>query len=377
MLNSIHQKSIGNRRPVGKVGMLDKLSYKRNHLETGVNASPQRVASKTLTVSTFTADAEYAVTIEGRVIKYTAVAGDTNQSGVASRLAVEINGDSQVRGLVQAVAASGVITLSSLLPGFNFSASTADAKMTLVDVNTALDADAVPFGRLVFYAPDEQVLGLDDDGNVPVKLPEVSDYAAKRYTITLVGGPQNNTDYRVVLNGGEFYSLVTSDADATEDEILGGLATALQLAAGVTAIKSASYEAGSGELLVEVDSPDDSISLGAEYNLLIEDVREATDLNALVAGFATFNMSTEGGYRDGKMIGEYKPNEPMQLLTADGDIFLESSESITRGGKVYVGLAGAERGLCFASPGADRLDVSDMMCWWRNVDGDIALLRMH
>lgn len=170
MKNTISQRAMRRKRVVGKAGMLVHASHKRNLIETFSNAYPQAKAQKTLTIDLFAAEQEYGLTLEGREVTYTALAADTDTAGVAAKLAAEINSDPQVRGILEASAAGSVITLTGLLPGFEFSASAPSADTTLADVAAAEDAEAVPFGRLLVRT-----------GTKTARLPIAGDTAADEF----------------------------------------------------------------------------------------------------------------------------------------------------------------------------------------------------
>lgn len=344
-MSTISQRSVRDRHIVGKAGMLALLGIKRNRIITATNSDPQRRMSKTLTVDTFTSGADYVFTIEGRVLTYTAIAGDTNQAGVAAKLAALINADPQVRGFVQAEAASAVITLTALYPGLEFSASESDSKLTLADVNSALQAASIPFGRVVFYA-GESVLSAPDKNRL-VKLPAASDLSGDTFILT--PSVANATAYNLTLvgpAGARYTAAFTSDGSATAKKIVEGQKSALD-ALSITG------------LVVTEDDAALTVALPHGFDLEYEAPRytsvaqtPGTSILDAFAGIAVFTQDEPALDASGNA---YAPNSAMMILEGDGDIFVDNSEGVLRGDACYVELSsGANQGKLYKASSATR-----------------------
>lgn len=348
-MSTISQRSMRDRRIAGKAGMLAVLSHKRNRITTCTNSDPQRRMSKTLTIDTYTDGADYVVTLEGRVITYTATTADANQSGVASSLAAKINADPQVRGFLKATANAAVISLEALLPGLEFSASESDAKMTLADVNSALQADSIPFGRVVVFAGDS-VLDAPDKNKL-VKLPDAADLSGEVHVLT--PDVQDTTAYDIVIigpNGARSTAAYTSDGSATAQEIVEGQKAAID-ALSITGLTTSEDDAA-----LTINLP---LGYSLEYeapNYSAASFTAEVGLDDIFAGISVFTQDEEALDASGNA---YAPNSAMMVLEGDGDIFVDNAESVNRGDAVYVELAdGDDKGKLYKSSSATRAALS-------------------
>jgi len=183
--------------------------------ETFANESPQAAQVSTLTLSgvyadgkTFSSDITLA---DGRTfsISYTTVAGDTDNTGAATKLAAAINDHEQVGGQVLASAALSVVTLTGRSPGIGFTVAATSADLAAATTTAAAGADDMPIARVVLTQ------GTTTQGSKKAFLPKSSILAAQVSTLTvaaLTAGQQ----YAFILEvDGESYPFaVLFDTDA-------------------------------------------------------------------------------------------------------------------------------------------------------------------
>lgn len=367
-MTTISQRSMRERHLVGQPGQLAHLSIRRNKIGTFVNKDPQQVERKTLTIDTYTDGADYVLTIEGRTLTYTATTADADTSGVASSLADAINADPQIRQLVNAEASAAVITLESNLEGFSFSASESDAKMTLADVQSADQADPIPFGRGLFSggasstdSPDQLRLAkLPDAADVPgttyQATPTVIDSATYGLTLEYPDGLQQAI--------GSF----TASGSATAQEIVEGVAAAVD-AEGITGLSATEDDA---TISVTVPEGHRLLANAAIWSdLTITSSLESEDLFIGISLLA----QDEELQRDGT--DGYAPNSAMEILESDGEVYVENDEGPTKSDPVYIELAdGDDKGKFFKSSSPTRRKL-DCLEWFASYPGDDrAILRV-
>jgi len=363
--NTISQRDVRNRRIAGKAGMLAYLSIRRNRIGSFTNADPQRRMTKTVTVDTFTDGATYALTIEGRVVSYVAVTADTNVAGVAASFAAAINADPQARQIVNASAAAAVITLTGNLPGVSFSVSESDAKLTLADVLSALTADPIPFGRVLFYGSASVVSPYP---NKLVKLPDASDLTGDSFVMT--PAVANTTAYNLGLidpAGARYTAAYTSDGTATAQEIVEGQKSALD-ALSITGLTSSEDNAAL------------TLNLPYGWSLDYEAPRYSSVVKTAGAAigdlFAGISLFTNDEPYNAAYPNSYGPNSVLSALEGNGSIFMDNAEGVSRGDACYVELAdGDDKGKLFRTSSATRA-LLPMMRFESDEGDDLAIVKL-
>lgn len=296
--HTISQRDVLSRRSPAVVGQ--KGSGKHVRCRTVRNLDPQRVQLATLTVGgTFAAGKKYEWTIDGVKDSYEAVAGDTDNNGVAIKIAEKINNFSFHRGLLRAKAASAIITLESLYPGIETSII-GGTDLTAAITRTADSGDDIAFGRLVLFAGQakSQFESYNhDELNLLGRLPLGS--AAGTRTIELVPIAANEGMYvaMVSIDGTVYTGTFTADADATVAEITLGLQASLAAALPATVVAS---DSGTAVVLT-------AASAGQFFDVSTSDNLERT-------------VTVEGEFIDKLAIGVTARRDDLQAQTiAQGD----------------------------------------------------------
>lgn len=366
-----HQTSVRTSRKRGRVGQLAHTSSGgRNHIDTFINADPQRRWSRTLTVDSFNAGDVYDITINGRRVAYTAVSGDTDASGVAAKLKTAIESDPVAGGVVTVTRVGAVLTLTGRWPGFDVDVSKASARETLGAATAALTATPVPFGRVLFAGS-----AAAKAGNKRAKLPAAADLSLASHALTPVVANSTAYSVDVISPEGTKYTSApyTSDVSATPKEIVDNVNLAI---AALSAFIAAGGAVADDDAVLTVTLPD-GWTLNAS-GALWGNVRTApVNADAKFVGVAVFSHTVapdvfEGGDADG-----YGPNSTMDVLTGNGEIWVEVDAATAPSDPVYVELAGDDAGKLYKTSTATRARLRRLR-WYEDNDGadGIAIVRV-
>lgn len=360
-MQTISQRNVLSRRPAAVIGMI--ASGRNVETHTVLNSDPQRVQISTLTVSNFADGKKYTWTIDGEEDSYTAIAADTNNDGVAAKIAAEINNNQYQRGLVKATAAGAVVTLTGLYPGQSVDVF-GSTDLAAADTQSALEASKVPFGRLVIFA-GQAITAYEGysqrEMNLNGKLPLASALTAR--VLTLVPTVVNSTEYSVtaIVDGVRYSASHTSDGSATAQEIVEGLQTALAavLPSSVVATEddASLILTGAGGVYFEVEHDSNQALTVTEAGQTLEQValgvtKRRDDLEVdTIGGGATL---------------EYPANHPMEVITR-GLIAVELESGVTPSmtDPVYVGVGASNTGRFYNAAGADRLRLPNHIAKWK------------
>ncbi len=174
----------------------------------------------TLTVDSFSA-ALYQWTLDGEVQSYTAVAGDTNVTGVAKKIAGIINASKKP---VAASYVAGVITVRSTIPGKAFTLTESDAKLSVASVTANAAGSILPFGRATVRAAADPEQAATISASI---------FTARARVLTPIVA--NNARYALllVIEGDEYLIEFTSSGSASAQEIVEGLDAAVDAVAAI------------------------------------------------------------------------------------------------------------------------------------------------
>ena len=146
-MTTISQTTVDSLVPIAQVGQKAYVNDK-DYEDTLINSKPQAKAVKTATLSGVPANGTSTLIINGTSVSFTDD-GTPSDTDSAAGLVAAINANPTVRGAVSATSALGVVTVTALLPGVDFTFSKVEDHVSLATVTAAAVADVVPFGRAV------------------------------------------------------------------------------------------------------------------------------------------------------------------------------------------------------------------------------------
>lgn len=337
-----------------------------------VNDDPQAKQISTITIDSASNDTQYAVTINGLEASYTSASSGATTSSIAEGLReslFEEPGLAPIRFTVS----GAVITATSRDPGFEFTIAEDDASLSVATSQSAADAAAVEFGRMVVRLANQ-------DGVKRGRKVESGDFTGSLFTLTNTADNSVEYSFDISLDGVDYNVAFTSDASATSNEISTGLKAAVDaLSLGITATVD-----GSDDLVLQGDD-------GVEFQVV--------NLAAGGAGALSVDSQTAANFpgefllsvrsdavpgflleRDG--IGSGYPKNYTMACAREGRFLVEVEGSVTVGNPVYVrtsadGSLDEIGGFADASgTGLVRIDNLFNLSWHDSLSGDFAVLQI-
>lgn len=356
-----------------------------NKQRSFLNASPQRVAIKTITINTATLARVYSVTIGGKTVSFTAA--DTNTTNVAAGLGAAINADPVVRGRVVATMAAAVITLTGLYPGDDFPVTALDAQATLAVTQTSQEAEAIPFGRAI--------LNLGVESGQPELLCALAQSAvlsAQVVTAALTYVASTVIETAIYeVRGSERILLakraVTSATDLAT--VVGAIVTAMNAALPANTVLAA---ANGGNTAVVYTAE----VVGMEFEVEVQHVSGgassptititqttgpsiSTSVHRALAGIAA-HVRDEAPLSRTATAGEFAGNSGV-LAHTEGEVWVTHDGAVVPGGTVFLELAGSAKGQFYTVGSATRVGLSRQMARWEtpgvnNAQDGVASIRI-
>jgi len=389
MLQTVSQRAqdIRARRAQSKIGQIAGASLLAL-LATLINAAPQAPQSDTITVDAAVDDTDYTFTVNAIDVTINSGTGATVGS-IATALAAKLNSDPLIRGQVSASAAAAVVTTTALQPGVEYTIAEADANLTLASVTSAAEADPIPFGRLLIsqgYQSGDAASYQDGEANELGALPRASAFTAQVDTIATPYVATAEYFASVTIDGATYLAQVTADTDAPTTGA--ALAAALNgvlpantvLAAGTASgltltaeVPGATFETGIGASNDGASIP--AVTVSSNKGLATSLAMAAAGISLWAGDEENVTVAPDGG----DVV--YPPNAGVKVLRSNADIWVENSESPSKGDAVYVETAaGDDLGKLFASASATRVLLPGAI-WQRSArasSGDnIAALRLN
>lgn len=315
----------------------------------------------TLVIDTASNSEAYSLDILGSTISYTSD-GSATVAEIADGLAAAWQDDGIARG--QFVASSdGVdtVTFTAVAPRVDVDIEENDnaAKMTLTETTAAAEEAGIGFGLFVYR--DGTSTGVLGHRKCTLTNPGT----AKQFTIT-VDSVDNTTEYRIDLevHGIVYEVAYTSDGSATEAEITAGLDAALDSA--LSGVEGLTITSDADEVFItaSVAGFNDFAVIGWTSNLAVDQNEEGDRPEDLIAG-----ITSAGSYQQAPAtIGgdaEWGPKTTIPVVYGNR-IYVDGGASATRGGQVFVGQTGAEKGKAYtANDGSGgRLPVPKALAQW-------------
>jgi hypothetical protein len=375
-LTTNSQRSVRQRRPAGRIGQLSGSML--NRVEPYLSFDPQAPQISTLTAANFSSGKVYSWNINGVADSYTTVSGDTDTTGAATKIAAKINANPAVRGQVRATSNAAVVTLTSTYPGLAFTVA-GGSDLAAATTQSAALAAAIPLGRVVLYGASQPSIvneGYSERlANQSLRRALVGNATAR--VLHLTPTAVNSTIYGVtVLVGGRTYSFsYTSDGNATVQEIVEGLELAFP--AAVTALGIVASEDDTKLILTgPAGLQFDAFIFGAGPQVLAVSAA-GSNLELQIAGITSLDDAMEVATVAGTSL-VYPANKPVSVLE-EGELLVESTETIALGDPVFVSLDTADAGRCYRVTGTNRTPVFNRLRWQRRAaspSDDLALLRV-
>lgn len=364
---TISQQAQDVRRRV-RVGLPGQPLYagKTNLVRDALNQSPQRVKTATITVDSGVNGAIYSVTINGSTVEYESESTDT--SVIAAGLEAAIVADPLATAVVAVESAANVITLTGLYPGFDWSLVGASANLTTSVTQQPLGAAPIPFGSFVVsqgYDEQDELCALASSA----MFAEQAETWSVAYVQDAVLGV---TVFE--RRGSELH--VLADVEVT---------SATGQAETVTAIANALNAAlPANSVVVSVD--DDNLVLaaeiaGLEFEVVISHLAggatgpaiskvdsigpdASTSIHRAALGVAMHTRDDNAG-PIGTTEGAYEGNAGLRVLVR-GDVWVALDGQPSKGGPVYVELAGDDAGKLFTSGSSTRVALARDAASWQN-----------
>jgi hypothetical protein len=377
MLGSISQ-GFGDVRSRARQGVVGDWVYSDPTRRSGfgLNQSGQAAQVTTVTLTDQGDDDDVIITINGIDVSINSGTGQT-LAQVGADLAEAINAEPLVRGQVSASFVTATLTLTGLTPGLAFTVSIAsdpDSWLSSVTTTTsAAEADAVPFGRVVINdgvnsGETERLVALADTGEFTAQVITAtpSGYVADaeiRVAVYEVRGSE-----RILL--ADVSETSATDLDTTLDAIVVSLNAQLPansvLAASTPATATAltfTAEIAGLEIDIDVGADDDGASVPTWAVAYTTGPSVATSLHRAFEGVSLYSASDEAAAVEGEE-GEYAANAGVHYAKR-GVVWVESDETVTAGGTVYVELtAGATAGRLYAAASSTRVALSKAVARW-------------
>ena len=323
-----------------------------------VNDSPRTAQVDTITVDTVTNSATYTITLDGVALSYTADASAVNTEIVAGLVAA-INTEPLVSGKVLASATSATVaTVTARIAGQGFTLSDADAKLTCATTTADDDADPIGFGLGV----------VSDSRGRTAKSAAAASFTARACVITPTAVNSAVYTCNITINGRSFASSYTADGSATVQEIVEGMATAINAAMPASTVIATENDT-TLILTAEVLGEDFTVVVGTN---LSQAAFTGNTVNDLFAG-VTLLDHTQTNESSG-----YAPNSTMSVLRR-GRIYITTEDDISTSATVFLrtggtGTVGAFRGS--SDTGAIALDRS-VARWVERISATQAVLEVE
>jgi hypothetical protein len=379
-----HQLSVRDRKLQAYIGSrhseVDKLD--RNY----VNLDPQAVQISTLVVDTYSAGADYTFSFNGVEFTYTEDS-DVDVDGVATAMSAFMDALGAIYGFVTTSVATDTITLTGRLPGYTFTLTATDTKLTSATGTTAADADSVEFGRALVSAgyPTGSVTDVEDSLE-SASLAETGAFTAQVDTWTLADPSAGNLLASVKIEGTDEIVSVAATYDTNLDTTIDALDVALNQALvdlGYDAYVVVTNTATTVIFTAAIEGVEFTSWCGSEaaaVHSVASNKAFATSLLRAWAGIA-LRVSDEAAALDfdNDTVGSYAANATM-LVAERGEVWVENADSVSRGDQVWVDLSTGE-GLFYNAAGTDRVPLPLSKAEWlkagRSLDNEtIALLRL-
>lgn len=351
---------------------------------TLTNKNPQAVQVTTMLVGgSFSAGTVYVFTVlvggTSTSVSYTALAADTDLTGVAASIVAQVNDTEAVRGFLAATnSSSATITFTGQYPGIAFTISEADSNLGTPSTTTsAAEADTVAFGLALIGIT---FTGASRLGHVPVE----ANFSAQVITITITTGAGASFTPQVRING-ETY---TGDAVVHNTNVA---TTATDIATEINGVMPATTviaTTSGADVILTAEVP------GAEFGADIIVAGVAVDATKVATTGPTTATSFERAFAGVSIRDEhienltrggddpaYPANFGIRCLAA-GRIVTSNSENPEFGDDVWVSLATATKGRFYNTAAANRVLLPrEMAAWDRNEPSsqsqDVAILRVN
>ncbi len=349
--------------------------------KSGINSNPQAAEVWTLTVDSDPgARTDDTISFDfGRgacTVTFSFDAGETEPT-IAAIIAAAVQAEPAVYGWVGTQVSGNDVIFTGRTPGSSFELTEAESYLSVVNTTNAAAASDIEVGRAVCVTGVNQTPGnprRSAEADYLVALASESLFTAQVQTLTVDTGAAVDMMIRIIEIRGSERIVVASDS------VVGNATAATQ----ATTIRDAINAIAPANTVVATGAGADIICTAeiAGYEFEVEVMEagvssvdttpasRATSLHRAWGGVSVYTLADEAA-TIGATTGRYPANAGVRWLQ-EGQIAVESSESLSFGDTVYVELAaGANAGKLYASAGADRVALSKRVATWerRTHDG--------
>lgn len=286
-----------------------------------VNDSPRTAQVSTVTVDNVVNSTEYSFTANGVEVAYTSDGSATNAEIVAG-LKAALEAEPLLSGRILAVATSAtVLTLTERVAGSGgFAISDSDDNLTTATTTAADEADPIGFGLAV----------IGDTRGRTCKAPAAAGITARSVVITPTAVNSAVYTVNIVHNGVSRGYSYTADGSATAQEIVEGLATAINAGMPANSVVATENDA-TLTLTAEVKGEDFAVVLGPNLAQAAFAGQTLADVFAGVTLLSHAETNESEGY----------PGGATCAVIRKGRVFVETEADIASASRVFVRVAGS------------------------------------
>ena len=283
-----------------------------------------------ITVDTATASTKYVLEVDDHLVEYTSGADSVTKASVATGIKTALSQHMWLGRRLKATSEAEVVSIEATSVGQVLEVGVLEGALSVTKNQRPAHTEGIPPGSLVLWRKDNQT------DVVPAKAKFLS-----KKKIVLTPTAANNTVFIVMatVNGVPYIGRITSDGNATAQEIATALAAKLE---GLFPANTVKATADSAVLTLESEIAGLDFTAGTTDGLVIADSsvqHEHTDINNVVAGI-TQRVYRDPGGRDTNM-----------SVFKRGYVYVRYvGTRPKRGGAVYVVLSGANQGLFSTQP---------------------------
>lgn len=357
---------------------------------SGFNESP---AAKQLTSTTVTDPGDgtdITLTIDAGLseVDITVNTGTgLDAAGIVALFVTAINKEPRIRANVEASANGADLILTGLREGMSFTVTESSGALSTPSTSQAADeADPIPAGRVVIdqgqvgSGPERKVALAKQTLFTPQVITIEVGYIASEVLSAEVWEVRGSERRRI-----GFASVVSA---TSQDATLDALATALNASLPSDSVLVASDPGTATQLVFTSEVP--GLEFDADVSNLGGGASDPTITKALTTGpspstslaqaFAGIALRPQD--EEVADIDDTDPEWPGGhgvRYAQEGQVFVESSQTPTSGGRVYVELAaGDDSGRCYTDAGADRVALPlSLARWVRDSTDSVAVLRLN
>lgn len=361
-LQTNSQRSVLSRRPAGREGQPS--GNPLNRAKTAINSDPQAPQISTLTVVNYADGKTYNWVIDGKPDSYTTISGDTDVTGAAAKIVAKIKNNPAHRGLVVPTSAAGVVTLTSVYPGLDFTLA-GGTDLAAATPQVAARGAEMPMGRVALATASQPTISTNGYSerlaNIGIRRCLAGNAIARVLDVTPTSA--NNTLYGLAVhlpNGRVINWPITSGGSATVATIV-----TAQVAALPAALSALGIVATDATTKLTITGPAglqfDVVPYGAGAQAVAV-VTGGSDIEQQIAGITLIDELEVAVVAGTTLV--YPPEHPVGLMV-DGEVMVGVSEAVGDADPVFVSLNSDDAGRVYKTTAAGRTPVFRRLRWVR------------